>query len=516
MSIVNGPGSGFRRPGPALALLAFAQLIISIDYNVVYVALPEIGEGLGFSTQTLQWVVSAYGVAFGGFLLLGGRAVDLFGPRRMFVLGLLLYAASSLAGGLATGPGLLVAARAVQGLGGALLFPATLTLVSTGFAEGRARNHAFAVWGTAGGSGLILGSLLGGVLTQAFGWPAVFYVNVPLATAAALLAVPLIDPGATAGLLRAAKRRFDLAGALTATAGTTLVVFALVQGPESGWTAPAVIGGAVAGAVLLATFVTIEARSADPLLPLRLLRGRDLSTGVVVTFLYMATFGTLMYFLTVYFQVVHGYNALHTGLAFLVQMAAIAVGSQLAGKLATSYGTRPTMITSLVVGLAGAVLVGVTLDVDASYVALVPGLAILGLGQGAGYTLMFGAATSGTAPHQQGIASGAASTAQQVGGAVGLAVLVAVANAGTGGLTGPAVRSATADGLRAAILVAAIGIALTALVALGFSAPRRPAPGSSAPDAAAPDAAADAATDAAAAPSADAAPDVADETPTVA
>lgn len=470
MSDVQGSAIGFRRPGLTLALLAFAQLIISIDYNIVYVALPEIGGSLGFSAQTLQWVVSAYAVAFGGFLLLGGRASDLFGPRRMFVLGLTLYAASSLAGGLADAPWPLVAARAVQGLGGALLFPATLTLISTGFAEGRERNRAFAVWGTAGGSGMILGSLLGGVLTQAFGWPAVFYVNVPLAAAAALLALPLITPAAVA---RARGRRFDLAGALTVTAGTTLVVFALVQGPESGWSAPPVITASAVGLLSLVVFVVIERRSADPLLPLRLLRGRDLGTGLIVTFLYMGTFGTLLYFLTVYFQVVHGYDALRTGLAFLVPMAAIVAGAQAAGRLATTRGTRTTMIISLVVGLAGAVLLGATLAVDASYLVLIPGLVVLGLGQGGGYTLMFGAATAGTDPHQQGIASGVASTAQQIGGAVGLAVLVAVANAGTHGLTGAALRAVTTDGLRTAVFVAAGGIAVTALVALGFTPVRR-------------------------------------------
>ncbi|WP_419998885.1 MFS transporter [Streptomyces boninensis] len=236
-----------RHPGWTLALLAFAQLIISIDYNIVYVALPGIGSALGFSAQSLQWVISGYAVAFGGFLLLGGRASDLFGPRRMFVLGLSLYAASSLAGGLAWDPWVLIAARAVQGIGGAFLFPATLTLVGTSFAEGRERNRAFAVWGTAGGSGMILGSLLGGLLTDSFGWTAVFYVNVPLAVLAALLAFPLLAPDAAR---RAAGRRFDAAGALTATAGTTLVVFALVQGPEVGWTTTPVALAVVAGLAL--------------------------------------------------------------------------------------------------------------------------------------------------------------------------------------------------------------------------------------------------------------------------
>jgi EmrB/QacA subfamily drug resistance transporter len=458
-----------HRPRLALALLAFAQLIISLDYNIVYVALPEIGSQLGFSAQTLQWVVSAYAVAFGGFLLLGGRAVDLFGPRRVFVLGLTLYATSSLAGGLATTPLLLVLARAVQGLGGALLFPATLTLISTGFAEGRERNRAFAVWGTAGGSGMVLGSLLGGVLTDAFGWAAVFLVNVPLAAAAAVLARPIV-PRSHA---RTAGRRFDLAGALTATAGTTLVVFALVQGPESGWTAPAVTGAAVLGAALLAAFVVVEARSTDPLLPLRLLRGRDLGTGVLVTFLFMATFGTLQYFLTVYFQAVQGYHALRTGLAFLVPMVAIVTGSQLAGRLATSFSARTAMVVSLVVGGLGTAILGASLAVDRSYLALLPGLIIFGVGQGAAYTLMFGAATASTPAHQQGVASGVASTANQIGGAVGLAVLVAIANAHTTGLTGPALRAATTDGLRTAALIAAAGVGLTAVIALGFTPARR-------------------------------------------
>jgi EmrB/QacA subfamily drug resistance transporter len=436
-----------------MALLALAQVIISVDYNIVYVALPEIRADLGFTAHSLQWVVSAYAVAFGGFLLLGGRASDVAGPRRVFVLGLVLYAVSSLAGGLATTPWALVAARAVQGLGGALLFPATLTLVSTGFAAGRARNRAFAVWGTAGGSGMILGSLLGGVLTDAFGWAAVLFVNVPLALAAVLGAVLLLprSPRQEGG-------RFDVAGALSSTAGVTLVVFALVQGPESGWTAPDVLVAAMAGAVLLAAFVVVERRSDDPLLPGRLLRDRELRTGVVVTFLYMGTFGTLLYFLTSYFQTVHGYRPLATGLAFLVPMAAIALGSQAAGRFVTRHGSRVTMIASLVLGGIGTVVVGTCLATTAGYLDLVPGLVLLGLGQGAGYTVMFGAATAAADLADQGVASGLASTAQQVGGAVGLAVLVAVAGGGT-----------TVEGLRTALFAAATGIAVAALACFGFT-----------------------------------------------
>ncbi|MEO3783768.1 MFS transporter [Actinocorallia sp. B10E7] len=448
-----------RRPGLTLGLLAFAQLIISIDYNIVYVALPDIGAGLGFSAQNLQWVVSAYAVAFGGFLLLGGRACDLVGPRRMFSVGLALYAGSSLLGGLAAEPGTLVAARAVQGMGGAFLFPATLTLVSSCFAEGRERNRAFAVWGTAGGSGMILGSLLGGVLTEAFGWESVFFVNVPLAGVAALLAFRLIAPDTP----RPGARRFDLTGAVTSTVGITAAVFTLVQGPESGWGSPVVLITAATGAALLVVFVAVERRSADPLLPLRLFGNRNLATGTLVTFFYMATFGTLLYFLTVYFQEVRGYDALTTGLAFLVPMVAIAVGSQTAGRLATRYGIRPIMIGSLLVGGAGAAIVGMTMTTDIPYAALVPGLVVLGLGQGAGYTLMFGAAAIGVAAPDQGIASGIASTSQQVGGAIGLAILVAVANS-------------TDDGPRIAVYLAAAGIAATALVALRLRGPEPAVP----------------------------------------
>ncbi|WP_432994834.1 MFS transporter [Dactylosporangium sp. CA-233914] len=448
-----------RRGGLLLALLGLAQLITSIDYNIVYVALPRIGADLGFSAQNLQWVVSAYAVAFGGFLLLGGRAADLVGRRRVFVAGLALYALASFAGGLAGTQGLLVAARAVQGLSGALLFPATLSLVVTSFEEGRERNRAFSVWAAAGAGGMVLGSLLGGVLTEAFGWAAVFYVNVPLAAVAiagAALLLPADGPRATG--------RFDVAGALTATAGVTLVVFTLVQGPVRGWTSPALLATAAGGIVLLAAFVTIEARTSSPLMPLRLYRNRNLSTGVPLTLLFMATFGTLLYFLTVHFQHVLGYSALQTGLAYVVPMAAGAVGSLLGGRLAYRHGNRATLVTSLLVGGAAAVGLGLGIGAAHSYLALLPAMVVLNVAQGVIFTTMFAAATTGTALFDQGIASGIVSTGQQVGSAVGLAALVAVANAGGG-----------SAGLRDATLAAAAGIFLTVLVALNFRRAAAPA-----------------------------------------
>ena len=246
-----------------LALLSFAMLIVSLDQYIVVVALPEIGRALGYSAQSLQSVVSAYAVASSGFLLFGGRAADLLGRRRMFITGLALYAGASLMGGLATTPWVLLVARAAQGFGGALVFPATLALINTTFAEGPERNRALAVWGGAGAAGLVIGVLLGGVLTQAFGWESVFFVNVPLASLAALLSFPLI-PGDHA---RDRTRTFDLPGALSATAGVTLLVYALVDGPTLGWGSPAVVGAAASGVFLLGALAIIERRSRDPLLP---------------------------------------------------------------------------------------------------------------------------------------------------------------------------------------------------------------------------------------------------------
>ncbi|WP_246703557.1 MFS transporter [Rhizobium sp. P28RR-XV] len=282
----------------ALALLAFAQLIISLDINIVFVALPQIGQGLSFSDQTLQWVVSAYTVFCGGFLLFGGRAADLIGQRRLFITALGLYAASSLVGGLAWEPAIIIAARAVQGIGGAFLFPATLSLVNRLFPEGTARNRALAVWGGAGASGLTIGSLAGGFLTSAFGWPSVFFVNVVLASiaiAAAFFVIPQ-DPR------QAVRRSFDLPGALTVTGGATLLVFALVQGPVFGWNAAPILSAFGLSALLLLAFVIIELQSRDPLMPAKLLSNRMLVASMAITFLYMGTFGALPYFLTVLFQ----------------------------------------------------------------------------------------------------------------------------------------------------------------------------------------------------------------------
>jgi MFS family permease len=458
-----------NRRAATLALLAFAMLIVSLDQYIVVVALPEIGRELGYSPQTLQSVVSAYAVVSGGFLLLGGRAADLLGRRRVLVSGLALYAGASLAGGLATAPEFLLAARAVQGLGGALVFPATLVLVNTTFAEGRERNRALAVWGGAGAAGLVVGVLLGGVLTHALGWEAVFFVNVPLAGLAVLLAFLLIaaDPEPER------RRRFDLPGALSVTLGVTLLVFALVQGPRLGWGSPGVMAGAAAGLLLLGAFAVIERSSRDPLVPSGLLANRHLGTAVVIAFLFMATFGSVLYFLSIYLQDVHGYDALETGVGFLLPTAFVVAGSALGGQLATRFGLRPTLVGALAVGALGAAALGLAMSPDGSYAALIPGLIALSIGDGVVFTTMFIAAATGVPNREQGVASGLASTASGVGAVVGLAVLVLVATSGNEGLAGEQLRVATADGLSAAVLVVAAGIALNLLVALRLgSGPR--------------------------------------------
>ncbi|CAM04069.1 EmrB/QacA subfamily drug resistance transporter [Saccharopolyspora erythraea NRRL 2338] len=459
-----------NRQSATLVLLAFAMLIVSLDQYIVVVALPEIGRELGYSAQSLQAVISAYAVASAGFLLLGGRAADLVGRRRVFLFGLVLYGGASLAGGLAPTPEALLVARAVQGFGGAFVYPATLALVNVTFAEGRERNRALAVWGSAGAAGLVIGVLLGGVLTYALGWEAVFFVNVPLAGVAVFAALRLIPPDPR----RDTHRKFDLPGALSATLGVTLVVFALIEGPGFGWGSPAILLSATAGLVLLVVLVVIERRSRDPLVPPRLLANRSLDTAVAIAFLFMATFGSVLYFLSLYMQDVHGYDALETGVGFLLPTAVVVAGSALAGRVATRFGLRSTLVVALSIGALGALALGLSMSHDSSYAALVPGLIALSIADGVVFTTMFIAAGTGVSDRDQGISSGIASTGAGVGAAVGLAVLVLVANRGTEGLDGEALRIATADGLSAAVLVVAAGIALTVLAALPLAIGREP------------------------------------------
>jgi MFS family permease len=451
-----------RKTVAALALLSCAMLIVSLDQYIVVVALPEIGRDLGYSAQTLQSVISAYAVASSGFLLFGGRAADLLGRRRMLVTGLALYGLASLAGGLATGPQVQLAARAVQGLGGALVFPSTLALINTMFSEGRERNRALSIWGGAGAAGLVVGVLLGGVLTHAFGWRAVFFVNVPLAGTALVLAFPLLQTD----LARDRSRAFDFPGAVSATGAVTSLVFGLVQGPEIGWQSPTVMVALAAGLVLLTAFVLIERRSRDPLVPRRLLANRVLMTAMAIGFMFMGTFGSLLYFLSIYFQDVRGYDALEAGMAFLLPTGVVVASSALAGQVVTRFGLRRTLVTALTIGAAGAVALGLAMSPGGSYTSLMPGLVAVSVGDGAVFTTMFIAASTGVNDQDQGVASGIVSTSSGIGATLGLAVLVLVANSRAQTLLGEGARLGTADGIRTAVFVVAGGIAVMLLMAL--------------------------------------------------
>jgi MFS family permease len=472
-----GPDPGTEAPAPirgtaTLALLSFAMLIVSLDQYIVVVALPDIGRALGYSAQTLQSVISAYAIASSGFLLFGGRAADLLGRRRMLVTGLALYALASLAGGLTTGREMQLAARALQGVGGALVFPGTLALINTLFPEGRERNRALGVWAAAGAAGLVIGVLAGGVLTRAFGWAAVFIVNVPLAVSAILLAFFLIE----ADRARDETRRFDLPGALTATAGISSLVYALVHAPDAGWSSPGTLVASILGALLSWTFSAIERRTPDPLLPPELLASRMLRSAVAIAFMFMATFGSLLYFLSIYFQDVRGYDALQTGVAFLVPTTAVVAGSTLAGLAVTRFGLRPTLVTALAVGAAGAVGLALAMSPDGAYTELVPGLVAVSLGDGVVFTTMFIVSSTGVTDRQQGIASAIVSTGAGIGAAVGLALLVIVANAGTKDLLGEELRVAVAGGLRTAVVVIAGGIFVILIIALTLPAQARRPP----------------------------------------
>ncbi|GAA4070736.1 MFS transporter [Nonomuraea soli] len=443
----------------ALALLALSQLITALDFYIVIVALPDIAADLGFTPQNLQWVASAYAVIYGGFLMLGGRAADLLGRRRVFVAAMALFALSSLAGGLATSQGLLIAARAVQGVGGALLFPATLSLVNTLFEEGPARNRALSVWSGVGASGLAIGSLAGGLLTGWIGWEAVFYVNVPLAAIGMIAAFRVIPADGP----REHGRRFDLTGAVLVTAGVTLLAFALIQGPESGWGSPLIVWSFIVAAILLGAFVTVERHSRDPLMPLRLFRNRSLTSAILIILIFGATFMAQPYFLTVYFGQALGYGAVATGLAFVVPSLMITIGTQLSGRLAARLGSRTLLLAGTLGGALGTAALALGVSAGGSYWAILPGIVVMGISQGFTWNGMWIASATGVAAGEQGVASGMASTALQVGSAIGLAILVAAA--GLGSATG----AQLAGGVRTALFITAGGILLGSLVSLTFA-----------------------------------------------
>src|SRR4051812_6937336 len=448
----------------ALALLATAQFVVVLDASVVNVALPSIGRDLGLSQEGLAWLVNAYVLAFGGFLLLGGRMADLLGRRRVFIGGFVLFALASFAGGLATSGGMLIAARALQGLGAAILSPAALSLVTTTFEEGAERNKALGVWGAVAAGGGAAGSLLGGVITQTLGWEWVLWINAPIGIAAAALAPALLQESrSTTG-----DRSFDALGALTVTGGLVALVYGVIDGVEVQFLALA--------AALLVAFVVIESRTANPLVPIAVFRSRSL-TGAVATGVLMggALIG-LFFFATLYLQQVLHYGPLKAGLSYLPLALTIGASAGIASSLSTKLGPRPVLVSGLVVQAAGLYWFS-HVSASGSFLGdvLFPSL-VVALGMGLAFVPLTIAAMSGVSANESGLASGLMATAQQIGQAVGLAVLTGVATT-----TSTSAQALTA-GFEDAFLLAAAFALLGALAAFTIIAKTRaPKPGTAIP-----------------------------------
>jgi EmrB/QacA subfamily drug resistance transporter len=446
----------------ALALLCMAQFVVVLDASIVNVALPTIGDALSFSQDNLSWVVNAYVLTFGGFLLLGGRLADLLGRRRVFIGGLILFAVASLVGGLAESEGMLIAARAVQGLGAALLSPAALSIVTTTFSDGAERNKALGVWGAVAGSGGAAGVLLGGILTEYVGWEWVLWVNVPIGIGAALIAPRLILESRA----EHETRHFDAWGALSVTAGLSLLVYALVEAPDAGWGSSQTIGMLAASLALIAVFIAIERQSAAPLMPFSIFRNRTLTGANVVGVLTGASLFSMFFFISLYMQNVLGFSAIEAGLAYLPLAVTIIVSAGVASQLVTRVGFKPILAAGMLFVAAGLVWFG-QISVDGSFVADVLGPSLLAaIGLGLAFVTQTIAAVSRVSDREAGLASGLINTSQQVGGALGLAILSSVAFSTIDGLAaegnvGPA---ALTEGYADAFMVGA-GIGLLGVIA---------------------------------------------------
>jgi EmrB/QacA subfamily drug resistance transporter len=420
-----------RSKNLALMLLAMTQFVLVIDASIVNVAMPSIGRALHFSQADLSWVVNAYTLTFGGFLLLGGRLADLLGRRRMFMSGLVLFSLASLAGGVAQSEAWLIAARAVQGLGGAIVSPAALSIITTTFAEGAERNRALGVWGAVAGAGGASGVLLGGLLTTGLSWRWVLFVNVPIGLVCALLAPRLIGESRA----ETDTRSFDLPGAISVTAGLALLVYALVDAVSAGWGSTATLSRLAGAGVLLASFLVIESRQRAPLLPLSIFRLRTLRAADTVALLIGMSLFSMFFFVSLYMQQVLHYSALRTGVSYLPLALGIIIAAGAASTAVTRFGFKPVLITGLLL-IAGALIWFSRVPASGgSFVANLLGPSLLAaFGLGLSFVPVTIAAMTGTRPHEAGLASGLVNTAQQVGGALGLALLATVANSRTHGL----------------------------------------------------------------------------------
>ena len=443
-------GTKQERRWSALALIVTAQFMVILDVAIVNVALPSIKTDLHFSTTNLQWVISAYAILFGGALLLGGRLADLLGRRRLFVTGLALFSASSLLCGLAWSEGSLIAFRGLQGLGGALLAPAALSLLMTTFAEGRDRNRALGIYGAASGSGAAAGVLLGGVITSYLGWSWIFFINVPVGLAAIAL-TPFLLRESRADL---AHRHFDVAGATSVTAGLMLLVYALTRATTDGWSSPVTIGLLSGAAALIAAFVAIELRSRSPLLPLRIFRSRTLSASNAAMAIVGAVAFSEFFVLTLYLQDVLHYSAVQTGVAFVAFALTVVVTSNVAQVVVGRAGIRATLTAGLVMAAVSVALL-TRLPVDGHYFwDIFPAFVLGGAGMGFSFVPITIGSLTGVERADAGVASGLVNTSRQIGGAIGVATISTIAATAASGYAhahalSVASAPATVDGFQA-------------------------------------------------------------------
>ncbi len=443
----------------ALGLLSAVQFMVVLDMAIVNVALPSIQVDLGFSQENLQWIVSAYALVFGGFLLLGGRAADLLGRRRIFFVGIVVFTLASLLAGLAWSQGSLIGARALQGLGAAVITPAALSILSTTFVEGRERNIALGVWGAVGGVGGAAGVLLGGVLTEALSWSWIFFVNVPFGVAGALLTPVLLRESRDA-----TAKSFDAVGAVAVTAGLSAMVYAITQAGQDGWLAGRTVAFFVASVALLAGFVGWELRHPEPLMRFGILRTRTVSGANIAGFILNIVSLSMFLLLTLYMQQVLGFSAMQTGVSYLAVALSAIVWSTVAAQLVTRVGVKRVLVVGMT-ALAVALAYFTQISVGGSYVGdLLPGFLLIGFGLGFSFVPISIAALAGIEPAEAGLASGLINTSQQVGGALGIAALSTIATSRTeDAVAGGASR---ADGLVtgfhaafvAAVIVVAIGV----------------------------------------------------------
>jgi EmrB/QacA subfamily drug resistance transporter len=447
----------------ALVVLCLGDLMIVLDVTIVGVALPSIREDLGFSEESLAWVVNAYLLTFGGFLLLGGRLGDLFGHRRLFLIGIALFTLASIACGVSTTQGLLIAARAVQGLGGAIVSAVALSLIVTLFTEPAERAKAMGVFGFVASGGGSIGVLLGGILTDVLDWHWIFLVNVPIGIAVFFLSLRLVPVSAPSG----ERASLDVAGAVTVTTSILLAVYAIVNGNEEGWTSAQTLGLLGAAGVLLVVFLVIESRVSAPLVPLRLFRLRNLATSNVIGVLWAAAMFAWFFLSALYLQLVLGYSPLEVGLAFLpgnLIMGVLSVG--FSAKLVMRYGVRIPLATGLLLAAAGLLLFA-RAPVDGTFVVdVLPSMILLGLGAGMAFNPVLLAAMSDVEPSEAGLASGVVNTSFMMGGALGLAILASLAASRTDTLleAGDSQVEALTGGYHAAFLVGALFAATAALL----------------------------------------------------